>query len=98
MAATICPWRVLCLVSFVVCSLVLGVGAGKRRCTIDDYRAGSPKKGFICGNQIPRTLSLVCGGRYRSPHKRDVGKYTPVTLVAMATSKATRHMTSVKLW
>lgn len=70
------PWLLLVLLSALImlASMVITVGAGKRRCSLDDYRAGAPKQGFICGAHIPRTLSLVCGGSYRSPGKRNYGE------------------------
>ncbi|ELT95556.1 hypothetical protein CAPTEDRAFT_222461 [Capitella teleta] len=59
--------------AFVLILTFISVDAGRRKCSADDYRAGAPKRGFICGSQIPQTLSLVCGGSYQSPGKRDLG-------------------------
>ncbi|ELT95557.1 hypothetical protein CAPTEDRAFT_196578 [Capitella teleta] len=58
-------------VTVVLTLTFISVEAGRRKCSMDDYRAGAPKRGFICGNQIPQTLSLVCGGSYRRPGKRN---------------------------
>nr|QUP51991.1 IRP-5 [Urechis unicinctus] len=46
--------------------------AGRRRCTLDDYRAGAPKSGSICGSRIPEVLSLICNGIFLSPGKKSV--------------------------
>nr|QUP51990.1 IRP-4 [Urechis unicinctus] len=52
-----------------------GSQADRRRCTVEDYRAGAPKEGFICGNRIPEVLFIICEGSYAgSTSKRAVGK------------------------
>ena len=76
------PWLPVLVASMVLLlgNIVPSSAAGSRRCTLDDYRAGAPKQGHICGKRIPEVLSLVCGGSYRSPTKRDLSKYRLVKI------------------